>query len=73
LEEELDKLDNDVDVEPYHTKKIGPHNRNMELHERPHSYPQGIMKHQNNCQSLEELNQNENPREAQKLKKERPP
>lgn len=64
LEGKLDKPNNVFDVEPYHTKKIGPHNQNMEHHEGPHSYPQRTMKHQKGCESLEELHRNENPGEA---------
>jgi hypothetical protein len=39
MEGKLDKLDNAFDVEPYHAKKIGPHNWNMEYHKGPHLYP----------------------------------
>jgi len=41
--------------------------------EGPHPYPQGTRRHQKGCKPLEELNQNKNLREAQKLKKEGPP
>jgi hypothetical protein len=34
-----DKFDNVFDAKPYHTKKIRPHNLNMECSEGPHPYP----------------------------------
>jgi len=46
LEGELDKFDNVSNVKAYHAEKIGPHNQNIEHHEGPHPYPQGMMKHQ---------------------------
>lgn len=52
LEGEPNKLDNAFDAKAYHPKKIGPHNRNIEHHERPHPYPQGMMKHQKGCELL---------------------
>jgi hypothetical protein len=45
----------------------------MECREEPHPYPQGITKHQKGHKSFEEPNWNENPKEAQELKKEGPP
>jgi hypothetical protein len=68
-----DKLDNVFDAKPYHTKKIKPHNQNMECHEGPHPYPSRMMKQHNDSKLLKQSNQNENPREAQELKKEGPP
>jgi hypothetical protein len=50
LEGEPNKLDNAFDAKAY--QKIGPHNRNIEHHKRPHLYPQGMMKHQKGCELL---------------------
>jgi hypothetical protein len=45
LEGKPDKLNNACDVKPCHVENIKVHNRNMECHEEPHPYPQGITKH----------------------------
>ncbi len=47
LEGEPDKFDNVSNAKAYHAEKIRPRNQNIEYHERPHPYPQGMMmKHQ---------------------------
>jgi hypothetical protein len=41
MEGELDKPDNAFSAKPYHAKKIGPQNQNMEHCKRTHPYPKG--------------------------------
>jgi len=73
LEGKPNKPKNASDVEPCHIRKIRLHNRNIECCEKPHLYPQGTMIHQKSYEMREKSNQNENPKEAQEVKKERLP
>lgn len=73
MEGELDKLENAFEVEPCHVEKIEFHNQHMECHEEPRPYPQGTTLHQKGHESFDKLNQDENLKEAQELKKDRPP
>jgi hypothetical protein len=45
----------------------------MEHCKEPHPYPQRIMIHQKDHETLKNSNRNKNPEEAQELKKEGPP
>ncbi len=53
--------------------KVRLHNWNMEHCKEPHPYPQRIMIHQKGHETLKNSNRNQNPEEAQVLKKEGPP